>query len=72
MGKTIPKNGIIKFPSTLSVLSMKIQAGHGSLPRSAERGYLRYRARIFQGARNFGNSTHYIYTKMKKFLNGMI
>jgi len=28
MGKTVPKNSIIKPPSTLSVLSMKFQAEH--------------------------------------------
>jgi len=31
------------------------------------RGYLRYRARIYQGAQNFRNSARYIYTRMKKF-----
>jgi len=36
--------------------------------RGGSRGYLRYRARIFQGGgRNFGNSVRYICTKMKNF-----
>jgi len=39
MGKARPKNSTIKPPSTLSVLRMKIQGGHGLHPNADAHAY---------------------------------